>query len=610
MDKLSVLLLSFLLRLVSVLPLIIIQQLGVLLGVLLWYTSSRMSKITRENIQLCFPEMSEREQHRLARRSLQETGKSILETAHAWMAPMELCMSEFVAIAGEAHVRQAVRNKRGVIFVIPHLGNWEMLNLYLGVHYPLTHMYQPSDSAELSRAILRWRQRSGTRFVPVSVAGIRSQYTRLKAGDNIGAMPDQEPAQPSGVFSSFFGQAAITSTLLPSLQQRSGAEVIIAFAQRLPRGEGFKIVFQTVTPSDPGSDPASSATGMEGDRLIDPQTLNNAIEMAVTGLPEQYLWSYKRFRTRPEGEPEYYQLKGHPLSVFVQAAILRSLLWLCSLPSLSLIQKTGAWLGFLGWHLKTSAAKVTRINIDLCFSSLNEARRARLCTDAMAEMGKTLLETGRIWLASDSEFQHLCSQVSGEDLLTRAQSDKQGAVVLIPPLGNREVTVRYLGSHHKVTEYYHPEKNTALDKLIRKMRTGMGVALLPHTNHSVDLLIAKLNEGELVTVCPDQQPRLRGGLFVPFFGVSALTSRVLPQLLQRSNARLICAYSDRLEAGYGFRLQFKEFDCNCSSDSEEEILQTINLGFQQCIESDTAQYRWADKRFNIRPKGEGKLYKF
>ena len=123
-------------------------------------------------------------------------------------------------------------------------------------------------------------------------------------------------------------------------------------------------------------------------------------------------------------------------------------------------------------------------------------------------------------------------------------------------------------------------------------------------------MLAKLHDGEVVTLCPDQQPRLRGGLFVPFFGVDALTTTVLPQLLRQSNARLICAYTERLPGGAGFRLRFTEIDCATDSVGEGEILRSVNLNLQHCIEANTAQYRWADKRFNIQPKGRARLYRF
>ena len=171
----------------------------------------------------------------------------------------------------------------------------------------------------------------------------------------------------------------------------------------------------------------------------------------------------------------------------------------------------------------------------------------------------------------------------------------------------KEIEAAYLGSHYKVTEYYHPTKNSALDDQIRKTRCRMGIALLPHTDRSVQLLTDRLKDGQLVALCPDQQPRLRAGLFVPFFGVDALTAKVVPRLLQHSNARLIWAYTERLPDGRGFRLRFAELDC-CSSHSDEEILRAVSLSFQSCIETNPAQYRWADKRFNIRPTGRTKVY--
>ncbi|MDZ7686535.1 MAG: hypothetical protein U5O39_17395 [Gammaproteobacteria bacterium] len=170
------------------------------------------------------------------------------------------------------------------------------------------------------------------RLVPASLAGIRAQYQRLRDGGAIGSMPDQEPAVHTGVFAPFFGVDCLTSELVPDLVRKTGATPVVAWCKRLRDGAGFEVVMQPLSGE------------------LTAEAMNAAIERAVRTAPEQYLWSYKRFRTRPDGEREPYQFRQHPLRVWLERALAE--LWLRASARLSLerLARTGARLGEIAYR--------------------------------------------------------------------------------------------------------------------------------------------------------------------------------------------------------------------------------------------------------------------
>jgi KDO2-lipid IV(A) lauroyltransferase len=283
-------------RLLARLPLPVVHRIGGLLGWLLWRIPNRSRRVTDINLRLCFPDASHRELRRLARRSLIETGKTALEIGPlmAWDRATTLALVR--GTSGEELVKKAIALGKGVIMATPHLGCWEMAGLYCSVHYPITSLYRPqSRSPELDAYVRRGRERLGARLVPTGAKGVRALYGALAKGEMAGILPDQNPGAGKGVFVPLFGVLANTMVLPSRLAQRSGATVIFTYAERLPGGRGFHMHFLPAPSEIHDKDMATSAAA-----------LNRGLEECIRRLPEQYWWSYKRYRTRPEGEPPIY----------------------------------------------------------------------------------------------------------------------------------------------------------------------------------------------------------------------------------------------------------------------------------------------------------------
>ena len=284
-----------LLRLTSLLPLPLTHAIGVWVGGLLWWIPNDLRRIASRNLALTFPEMPVADRERLLHRNLWETGKLLLELGPLWLWRGERVLALVRGeVAGEEALTDTVRRRRGAILLTPHLGAWEMAGLYYSSRHPLTILYRPSRLG-LDELSVRGRGRLGGKVVATDARGVRSLLTALRDGEILGILPDQDPGDEGGVFAPFFGISASTMTLVSRLTRNTGAPVFLTWAERLPRGRGFALHLRAL--------PEVTAAGSLEESAA---ALNRGVEAAVRSLPAQYLWAYKRFKTRPPGEPKLY----------------------------------------------------------------------------------------------------------------------------------------------------------------------------------------------------------------------------------------------------------------------------------------------------------------
>ncbi|WP_293268405.1 lysophospholipid acyltransferase family protein [Neptunomonas sp.] len=282
--------------LMSLLPLKWAQSIGVFIGNRLSKKNeSTLYKITKINLELCFPELSPDQINSLSSASLLETGKTFSEMGMSWLWSPGRTLKTIKHISNASLVEESLSFGKGVILLAPHLGNWEILNLYVSKRYTFTAMYRPPKMKLMDSFIKKVRARLGTKLAPADASGVRTIMKALKRGEMIGILPDQEPAT-GGEFSPFFGNNAYSMKLLPQLVKQTGAKVICGYAERLSNGEGFNLHFIEADPDIYSKDLSIAIAGM-----------NKSVERCVRALPEQYQWEYKRFNHQPEGVLSPYQ---------------------------------------------------------------------------------------------------------------------------------------------------------------------------------------------------------------------------------------------------------------------------------------------------------------
>lgn len=272
------------------LPIGMAQRLGAGLGHLVWLLPNRLRTSSTRNIDLCLPELTAAERRQLARRSLIEMGKSYAELGALWSWPTERLAELEEGVENEELFEGCLDADRGLILLAPHIGNWEFFNHFLMLRRPFMALYRQVRVRELEPVLRRARERTGCRMAPANRVGLRMIHRELAGGGVVFILPDQEPLKKQGIFSPFFGVPALTMTLVARLCQSLDSRVLYAFAERQLGGR-FRVHFR---PGPEGLD--------DPDLQVAVARMNRGVEDCVRACPEQYLWSYRRFRTRPPEE--------------------------------------------------------------------------------------------------------------------------------------------------------------------------------------------------------------------------------------------------------------------------------------------------------------------
>ncbi|MFK2878011.1 LpxL/LpxP family acyltransferase [Rhodanobacter hydrolyticus] len=277
-------LIYLLLRLLALLPLRALHAAGALLGRFALWRRTRTAHHVAVNLAIARPGLDEASRALLLREALAESGKSATEIIKIWGSDAEHSLRLVREVHGEALFDTALAEGKGVIIAAPHLGCWELLNYWLCRKTPMAILYRPPRIAAVEGLLRKVRGALAPEQVRAEGAGVRTLYKRLAAGGTVGILPDQKPRAGEGEFAPFFGRDALTMVLLPRLAARTGATVLYAFAERLPRGAGYRI---HILPAPDGLADADLATACTA--------LNRGVESCIGLAFAQYQWQYKRW---------------------------------------------------------------------------------------------------------------------------------------------------------------------------------------------------------------------------------------------------------------------------------------------------------------------------
>ena len=290
-----------LIRLMSLLPLSLAQGFGRLLGRMLWIHRTRAREVARVNLSMVYPDMPEQERDALLKSTLLHNGMAAAEMGMFWGRSAASSLSLIRQVHNEELLQQALEDDRGLLLLAPHIGNWELLNQYLAQRTDMTIMFKPAKNPVFDEWMKQRRELIGARLVPTTAGGVRSLFKALQRGQAVGFLPDQEPERRSGVMVPFMEVPTLTPRMPFELLQRTKARALMVFAVRLPNSEGFDIHLLEADEQIYSTDPMESSEG-----------LNKSVEQVVATAPEQYQWTYKRFKRPPEGGRNPYKVAGVP----------------------------------------------------------------------------------------------------------------------------------------------------------------------------------------------------------------------------------------------------------------------------------------------------------
>lgn len=287
---------SFFLRLVAPLPLPLLHVLGAAIGWFVYLVAPRYRRRLKANLAQAGYDAAA-----LRRAAIAASGRGLIELPALWLRPHDEVAGLVREVTGWELLEAARTRGRGSLLLTPHLGCFEVAAQYIARHSrpqaPMTVLYTPPRQKIIATAMRAGRDRPGLRTATPDLSGVRAMLRALRKGENVGILPDQAPGAGQGEWADFFGRPAYTMTLVERLRQASGADIILVCALRLPRGRGYALHFCAMITAEPGERPE--------------RHLNRAIEHLVRRCPEQYYWSYNRYKVPAGVAPDRLHQTDH-----------------------------------------------------------------------------------------------------------------------------------------------------------------------------------------------------------------------------------------------------------------------------------------------------------
>jgi Kdo2-lipid IVA lauroyltransferase/acyltransferase len=277
------------------LPLAMLAPLGEALGLLLWAVARHRRHVALTNLRLCFPDQSEQERRAIAIEHFQFVGRSLLERGLLWHAS-EARLRRLIHIEGPASF--ADHDDAPVMWLVPHFVALDVAAI--ATRFSLEHrrgctIYQTQSNAVFDAAMRRGRMRFGHIQVFSRQESAKPMLRAIRDGEAFFNLPDMDFGPKHAAFVPFFGVPTATLLTTSRLARLLDMKVQRVVAEMLPGSKGYRVRFLEPWEGFPTDD-----------SLADTRAVNAWIEEEIRGMPAQYLWVHKRFKTRPKGDPSPY----------------------------------------------------------------------------------------------------------------------------------------------------------------------------------------------------------------------------------------------------------------------------------------------------------------
>lgn len=263
-------------------------------------------------------------------------------------------------------------------------------------------------------------------------------------------------------------------------------------------------------------------------------------------------------------------------------------------------------LAWVWGRIDARESRVTRRNLELAYPGMPAAERQRLHREILRTTARQALETLYLWTRDPARnLQRHLRQWHGQDLYEAALAAGKGVIVVAPHYGNWELLNQWLASRGPFAFVYAPPDNPAGDAFLQRVRGGDNVRQVRAEGPAVRQLFKVLKDGGSVAILPDQQPKNGDGVFVPFFGIQALTMTLVNRLAQRTGATVLLAWCERIGPDLEFALHVQPAEAGIADADLATAVATLSAGIERIARRDPAQYQWTYKRYTLRPPGSG-----
>ena len=272
------------------------------------------------------------------------------------------------------------------------------------------------------------------------------------------------------------------------------------------------------------------------------------------------------------------------------------------------VQGSGRFIGWLMWKLPNRSREVARINLSRCFPELETAERERLLGQSLQQIGMAFTESACAWIWPADKTLRLVKEVQGLEVLEQALASGKGVVGITSHLGNWEVLNHFYCAQCNPIIFYRPPKLKAVDDLLQRQRVQLGNKVAPSTREGIISVIKEVRKGGAVGIPADPEPSEGAGVFVPFLGTQALTSKFVPGMLTGGKAVGVFLHALRLDDGSGYKVILEAAPPAMYDEDVEVAVAAMSGVIERYVRNWPSQYMWTMKRFKKRPAGEKRWY--
>ncbi|MEO7255758.1 MAG: lipid A biosynthesis acyltransferase [Casimicrobium sp.] len=283
-------------KLLALIPMRAIAAVSDPLSRLGWWLAKSRRRIALTNLRLCFPQMPEAERETIARAHFRAYMQAALEHGFLWNATGEK-IRNYVTLHDEHEWKQFQQGEKPkpVIWLCPHFIGLDACAIRISVDTSGCSLYSEQSNPDLDQMMLAGRTRFSESKIIARTEGVKPIIRAMKSGLPFYYLPDMDFGARDSVFVPFFGVKAATITGVSRLAKLTGAAVVPVVVTQRPKGQGYDVRFYPAWDEFPS-----------GDDEIDARRVNAFIEARVCENIPQYLWTHKRFKTRPTNEPSVY----------------------------------------------------------------------------------------------------------------------------------------------------------------------------------------------------------------------------------------------------------------------------------------------------------------
>ena len=246
-----------------------------------------------ETLARCFPEKTPEERWGIYADMCRHQALNLMELMR-FAGGRDGELAGLLEVHGEEIVKEALAREKGVLILIAHFGNYDLMGLYASklFGYPLTIITKTLKNAELNELWWELRRKAGVNEVP-SHNAYRACVRALRKNELVGFMLDQNRPAGQGVFVDFFGRSASTTPGLAFMSAQTGAPVVPVFMRRTAEGRHVLEARPIIEPPPDRKEETLQACTAAYTKIIEDE---------VRRYPEQWLWLHKRWKSRPENE--------------------------------------------------------------------------------------------------------------------------------------------------------------------------------------------------------------------------------------------------------------------------------------------------------------------